>query len=102
MKKEPPLVVLLGLPFHDLSLEEIIAECGEMMDEKSPHYVVTANVDFTTQADRDADLRKIVFFADRVVCDGMPLVWLSRLFGHPLKERVAGSDMVPKIGRAHV
>jgi N-acetylglucosaminyldiphosphoundecaprenol N-acetyl-beta-D-mannosaminyltransferase len=97
MKTEPPLVVLLGLPFHDLSLDEIITECGEMMEGESPRYVVTANVDFTTQADEDADLRKIVFFADRVVCDGMPLVWLSRIFGHPLKERVAGSDMVPKL-----
>jgi N-acetylglucosaminyldiphosphoundecaprenol N-acetyl-beta-D-mannosaminyltransferase len=97
MKTEPPLVVLLGLPFHDLSLDEIISECGEMMEGESPRYVVTANVDFTAQADEDVDLRKIVYFADRVVCDGMPLVWLSRIFGHPLKERVAGSDMVPRL-----
>ncbi len=97
MKMEPPIAVLLGLPFHDLTLDEIIEECGEMMKGEAPCYVVTANADFTAQADEDADLRKIVYFADRVVCDGMPLVWLSRLFGHPLKERVAGSDMVPKL-----
>lgn len=95
--EEPPLVLLLGLPFHDLTLDETIEECGEMMSTEDPNYIVTANADFTTQANQDEDLRRIVFFADRVVCDGMPLVWLSRLFGYPLRERVAGSDMVPRL-----
>jgi N-acetylglucosaminyldiphosphoundecaprenol N-acetyl-beta-D-mannosaminyltransferase len=92
---EPPLNVLLGLPFHELTLEETLGFCQEAMHGKAGHYIVTANVDFTTQAYEDPDLKKIVFFADRVVCDGMPLVWLSHLVGKPLPERVAGSDMVP-------
>ncbi len=94
---EPPMTVLLGLPFHDITLEETLAYCAAAMHGKEPSYLVTANVDFTTQAYEDPDLKKIVFFADRVVCDGMPLVWLSKWFGHPLRERVAGSDMVPKL-----
>ena len=94
---EPPLTVLLGLPFHDLTLAETLDFCRSAMQGDHCRYLVTANVDFTTQAYQDADLRKIVFFADRVVCDGMPLVWLSHWLGHPLRERVAGSDMVPKL-----
>jgi N-acetylglucosaminyldiphosphoundecaprenol N-acetyl-beta-D-mannosaminyltransferase len=94
---EPPLTVLLGLPFHDLTLAETLDYCGEAMQAGGSRYLVTANVDFTTQAYQDPDLRKIVFFADRVVCDGMPLVWLSRVLGYPLRERVAGSDLVPKL-----
>lgn len=92
---EPPLTVLLGLPFHDLTLDETLDYCLAAMKGRQSRYVVTANVDFTTQAYADADLKKTVFFADRVVCDGMPLVWLSRWFGYPLRERVAGSDLVP-------
>ena len=97
LAEEPPIAVLLGLPFHDVTLEGTLKHCEDLMEEKETRYMVTANVDFTTQAYHDADLRKIVFFADRVVCDGMPLVWLSKLFGHPLSERVAGSDMVPRL-----
>ena len=97
LQKEPPMTVLLGLPFHDLTLGETLDYCREAMKGDAGHYLVTANVDFTTQAYEDPDLKKIVFFADRVVCDGMPLVWLSKLFGYPLRERVAGSDMVPKL-----
>lgn len=95
--REPPMIVLLGLPFHDITLAETLTYCSEVMRETEPRYLVTANVDFTTQAYEDPDLKKIVFFADRVVCDGMPLVWLSKWFGYPLRERVAGSDMVPKL-----
>ncbi len=94
---EPPMAVLLGLPFHDVTLEETLQYCEEAMKGDVGRYLVTANVDFTTQAYEDVDLKKIVFFADRVVCDGMPLVWLSRVFGYPLRERVAGSDMVPRL-----
>ncbi|MCU0796246.1 MAG: WecB/TagA/CpsF family glycosyltransferase [Akkermansiaceae bacterium] len=94
---EPPMTVLLGLPFHDTTLEETLDFCREAMKGGESRYLVTANVDFTTQAYADADLRKIVFFADRVVCDGMPLVWLSKVFGQALRERVAGSDMVPRL-----
>lgn len=94
---EPPMIVLLGLPFHDVTLEETLTYCASVMERTDPRYLVTANVDFTTQAYEDPDLKKIVFFADRVVCDGMPLVWLSKWFGYPLRERVAGSDMVPKL-----
>jgi N-acetylglucosaminyldiphosphoundecaprenol N-acetyl-beta-D-mannosaminyltransferase len=97
MLPEPPLAVLLGLPFHDLTLAETLDFCTQAMLDQQSRYMVTANVDFTTQAYEDPDLKRIVFFADRVVCDGMPLVWLSRIFGHPLRERVAGSDMVPRL-----
>ena len=97
MPEEPPMTVLLGLPFHDVTLEETLEFCEAAMTAKECRYLVTANVDFTTQAYADVDLRKIVFYADRVVCDGMPLVWLSRIFGYPLRERVAGSDMVPRL-----
>lgn len=97
MLPEPPMTVLLGLPFHDVTLAETLDYCAAAMKSTEPGYLVTANVDFTTQAYEDPDLKKIVFFADRVVCDGMPLVWLSKWFGYPLRERVAGSDMVPKL-----
>jgi N-acetylglucosaminyldiphosphoundecaprenol N-acetyl-beta-D-mannosaminyltransferase len=97
MTQEPAMTVLLGLPFHDLTLAETLDYCREAMAGDESRYLVTANVDFTTQAYEDEDLKKIVFFADRVVCDGMPLVWLSKWFGYPLRERVAGSDMVPRL-----
>lgn len=97
MMQEPNIVVLLGLPFHDLTMEETLDECASMLLEEECRYIVTANVDFTLQAQQDPDLKKIVYYADRILCDGMPLVWISRWFGRSLRQRVAGSDLVPKL-----
>ncbi|MEO0793789.1 MAG: WecB/TagA/CpsF family glycosyltransferase [Verrucomicrobiota bacterium] len=94
---EPPIAVLLGLPFHDLTMEETLLECRHVLETGKPAYFVTANVDFAAQAFENEELRRILFYARRVVCDGMPLIWISKILGHPLRERVAGSDLTPKL-----
>lgn len=85
---------LLGLPFHVITMEETIADAVAQIMAGTPAYYVTANADFIAQAYNNEALKDILFHADRVVCDGMPLVWLSRYFKPALPERVAGSDMV--------
>lgn len=71
----------------------------QMVDSRHPHYFVTANVDFLVQAQEDIELRRILFDAHLVVCDGTPLIWASKMLGNPLPERVAGSDLVPLLIR---
>lgn len=64
-----------------------------------PRQVVTVNLDFLSIASRDAMFRQTINAADLAVADGMPLVWLSRLRGEPLPERVAGVDLVDGVCR---
>jgi N-acetylglucosaminyldiphosphoundecaprenol N-acetyl-beta-D-mannosaminyltransferase len=44
-----------------------------------------------------ADLRAAYSDASLVLADGAPIVLASRLLGHGLPERVAGSDLVPQL-----
>ena len=90
-----PPVVILGVPFDVVTRGEAVALIEQMVAARRPHYVVTPNVDFLVQASEDIELRRILFDAHLVVCDGTPLVWASRWLGNPLPERVAGSDLVP-------
>jgi N-acetylglucosaminyldiphosphoundecaprenol N-acetyl-beta-D-mannosaminyltransferase len=46
------------------------------------------------EARHDASFRDILNCASMVVPDGMPLVWLGRLKGHPLKRRVYGPELM--------
>lgn len=78
-------------------MEETLTRVAEMVRRRTPCFVVTANLDFATQAARDVELQRIFVEAELVVCDGTPLVWASRLTGKPLRERVAGSDLVPRL-----
>ncbi|MHB8524062.1 MAG: WecB/TagA/CpsF family glycosyltransferase [Limisphaerales bacterium] len=95
---DPP-VVMLGVPFDRVTLETTVRRIDEMIASRQPHYLVTANVDFLVQALHDVELRRILVEADLVLCDGTPLVWVSRWFGNPLPERVAGADLVPRLVR---
>ncbi len=90
-------VVLLGVPFHDLTLEETVQEIARVIAQREIRYLATANLDFAAQASRDVELQRILVEAHLVLCDGMPLVWASRWLGAPLRERIAGSDLVPRL-----
>src|ERR1051326_6094671 len=71
-------VSILGVPFDSVTVAETIARFDAMIASRRPHYVVTANVDFLVQAHRDVELRRILLEADLVLCDGTPLLWVSR------------------------
>lgn len=88
-------IAILGVPFDNVSTAETMGLIEQMVISRRPHYLATANVDFLVQASRDVELRRILFDAHLVLCDGTPLVWASRVLGNPLPERVAGSDIVP-------
>ena len=90
-------IALMGVPFDPVTTNDALAWIERAVASRTPHYLVTANVDFLVQARRDLELRRILIEADLVVCDGMPLVWASRLLGNSLPERVAGADLVPKL-----
>jgi len=99
IKPASSVIAMLGVPFDNVTTAETADVVERMISSGHAHYIATANVDFLVQARQDIELRRILFDADLVVCDGMPLVWASRLLGNPLKERVAGSDLVPLLIR---
>src|SRR5689334_19002616 len=90
-----PSITILGIPFDNVTSCEALARIEQMIASRKPHYLATANVDFLVQAREDVELRRILFDADLILCDGTPLLWVSRLLGNPLPERVAGADVVP-------
>jgi N-acetylglucosaminyldiphosphoundecaprenol N-acetyl-beta-D-mannosaminyltransferase len=90
-----PSIAILGVPFDNVTKSEAIELVERMIASRQPHYLVTPNVDFLVQARRDVELRRILFEAHLVLCDGTPLVWASRVLGNALPERVAGADLVP-------
>jgi len=60
-------------------------------------YAVTPNVNHVVKLQKSSKLRSAYDNAAMVLADGKPIVWASKIVGHPLPERVAGSDLVPSI-----
>ncbi len=88
-------IAILGVPFDNVTTAETVELIEQMAASGRTHYLATANIDFLVQALHDTELRRILFEAHLVLCDGTPLLWASKLLGNPLPERVAGSDLVP-------
>ncbi len=90
-------IAILGVPIDDLDTKQVIERIGEMVASGRFHQVATANTDFLVRAGEDPELRTILRLADMVVPDGMPIVLASKWLRTPLRERVAGADLVPTL-----
>ena len=90
-------VAVMGLPLANVSASEAVDQIEELILSGGTHQVATANLDFWVNSLKDVHLHRIIAGCSLVLADGMPLVWISRLLGSPLKERVSGVDMVPML-----
>ena len=91
---------LLNIIVDNLKMNEVINEIESMIERKKKSYIVPVNVDVVVKSDKDALLKKIIDEADMVLVDGKPLMWISSMRKHPIKEKVSGSDLVPKLCEA--
>jgi N-acetylglucosaminyldiphosphoundecaprenol N-acetyl-beta-D-mannosaminyltransferase len=85
---------LAGVLIDQLDLSSAVRRIRWFLDSGGTHQVVTVNLDFISIAQRDPAFRATINEADLAVADGMPLVWVSRLKGRALAQRVAGVELV--------
>ena len=85
------------LPIDDLTMDEAIESVRQHLERKESMFVVYVNSDVAVKAEKDEKLKRAIRSADMILADGMPLVWISRFYRQPLRQRVAGADMVPRI-----
>jgi N-acetylglucosaminyldiphosphoundecaprenol N-acetyl-beta-D-mannosaminyltransferase len=93
----PSRIAVLGVPFHNVTMEETIAFIDEKIRQRGFHQIATANVDFLIHAIRDPEMQQILCSCDLVIPDGMPILWGARMLGSALKQRVCGVDLVPRV-----
>lgn len=92
-----PVWALLGLPFDAIGMDEAVKSVIHSVENKTPLFISTPNLNFVVAALGDASFRESVINSDLSVADGMPLIWISRILGIPILERVAGSDLVESL-----
>ena len=85
---------LLNTYVNNVTLDEAVEFLLQKIREQTPAYVVEVNVDVVVKMETDPVLRQITDNADLTLVDGQPLIWISKLYGRPLKMKVSGSDLV--------
>ena len=89
-----PALRILGIPIHDVTLDEAVEQAAVWVREGGAHQIATVNPEFVMAARRDPAFRAVLEGADLCLPDGVGITLAARYLGRPLRERVAGVDLV--------
>ncbi len=88
---------ILGSGINNVNMNEAVNKIEKFIADGSPHHIITANAEIIYTADQEKKLQKIINAADMVTPDGIGVIWAAKEQGEPLKERVAGIDLMEKL-----
>lgn len=90
-------IKFLNTHIDSLTMDEAIYEINKLIQKKDCRYVVTPNLDHIVIMETDKEFAEIYRNADLVVADGKPLIWISQYLKNPIKEKISGSDLFPRL-----
>lgn len=88
---------LFGIGIHAAGMDEAVEAVARFVAEKTPRQGVFLNAGKFAEIDRNPSLKRAIEQADLRLADGQPLIWAARLLGVPLRERVAGIDLMQRL-----
>lgn len=87
----------MNTEIDNLTMDEALQAIDKIIQKDKNAYVVTPNVDHIVHLETNKELQQIYQDADLILTDGKPLLWISRFYKTPIKEKVSGSDLFPKL-----
>lgn len=88
---------ILGVPINNVNLNEATTLALLYLEKEEKNLIFTPNPEFIINALEDKDFMHILNSSSLNVPDGIGVVIGSKILGYPLKERVAGYDLVQNI-----
>jgi N-acetylglucosaminyldiphosphoundecaprenol N-acetyl-beta-D-mannosaminyltransferase len=86
---------VLGARVDALQISEVIWQMRRWIERPDAcHYIAVTGMHGIMEAQHNAEFKRVLADADLVVPDGMPLVWIGRLRGQPLRRRVYGPELM--------
>ena len=88
---------ILNTSIHNLSMQETLQYVDSTIDKGEQLHHVVVNAGKIVAMQNDLQLRQSVNECDIINADGQAVVWASKILGKPLKERVAGIDLMENL-----
>jgi len=93
---------ILNTHIHNFTMQETLQIVDDSINQENQLHHVVVNAGKIVSMQTDMQLRESVNESDLINADGQAVVWASKVLGKPLKERVAGIDlMVNLVELAH-
>ena len=87
-------VNILGVGLSAINLDLAREAVAQALDQKTKGYVCVTGVHGVTEAQKDEPLRAILNQSFLNTPDGMPMVWMGKLYGFREMNRVYGPDLM--------
>ena len=84
---------ILGIPIDVTGLLTLLRKLEAAVKYRKPFLISTPNVNYLITSQRERQFRECLLLSDLCPVDGMPIVWIARLLGVPIKDRVSGADL---------
>lgn len=81
----------------NITMDEAINHIEECIRQRKIGQVITPNVDQIVRMETDSYFKEICDNAELLLTDGHPLLWIAKWYKTPIKEKICGSDLVPKL-----
>ena len=85
---------ILGIPIDSIAMPVVMQRIDAAARKTAPYLISTPNLNFLVNSQTDLEFRESLLMSDLCPPDGMPIVWIARLLGLPIKQRTAGSDLI--------
>ena len=93
----PEYINILGVNIGRLDMETAFETAKAYLEDDGFHCIYTPNSEIVMSAYKNPEFRQVINKADMRTADGIGLVYAAKIQGTPLKERVAGFDLVMKL-----
>lgn len=87
----------MNIEIDNLTMDEAVDAIDALVQKRKFSYVVTPNVDHIVKLESDVEFQSVYKNANLILTDGKPLLWISKWYGTPIKAKVSGSDLFPRI-----
>lgn len=87
-------VNVLGVNFNNVDMNEALERCKVFLKGDNGNLIVTPNPEIVMRAKDDNEFKAIINNASLVIPDGIGIIKGANILGTPLKERVAGYDLI--------
>ena len=90
-------VHILGVRLDDVAFPEMLEAVARLVEGGGAHQIVTVNTEYLMTAQRDPEFADLLRHTALNVPDSVGVLWAARWLGHPLRERVTGSDGIYRV-----
>ena len=89
-----PATHVWGIDYSVVNMQQSLDFIEVMIQRREVNYAITANLNYAMLCSENPRLAAFTQHCKLVLCDGMPILWRSKLNKQRLPERVAGADLI--------